>query len=477
MSVDVANKTLSRILNWQRCLLSGTIASCLSMFAQESIPDNPGEAITEMIELMDGSTLHGFTRGLSGDQGLTWQHPLASNEVTFDLTNLSRLRLNTMGLVRQERQPDCRFEFSNGDLIYGNLLALGEESVELETWFGGQLNTHRSALRRIAFLKTGYKVIYEGPNNLTEWELGAGQNGWSYQDVSLKIKSRGVIGRDFGLKDSVNLSFDLKWEQPYQLSVTLFTDTYNRFDYRQGSYIFFLSPQFVSFQRVQPGTGVLTLGQSRIESLNGRSEARFSIRAHRESSRFVVYINDEPIGNFRDNRGFVAEGSGISFSSQLSSSSFALSNLLVTEWDGSDEEQEEDLVLGERDVLSLVNQDRPKGRVVSIRDQSIEFLLREERAIRLPMERVKQIQFNQTDQTTHQTETYPSRVRAHFAGGGSLSFDLLSLEEDWLNGKSSTFGPLSFRSDSIRQIEFNLNHQSLHKDDAADAIWILEDNP
>ena len=26
-----------------------------------------------------------------------------------------------------------------------------------------------------AFLKTGYKVLYEGPNNIDEWQLGAGK--------------------------------------------------------------------------------------------------------------------------------------------------------------------------------------------------------------------------------------------------------------------------------------------------------------
>jgi hypothetical protein len=431
----------------------------------------------EIIELTDGSTLHGKAHALSASQGLEWQHPLARHPVTFDLSHLARLRLHTVGRIEASRQPDCRFEFNNGDLIYGNLLSLKSNAVEFQTWFGGTMRSDRQALKRIAFLKTGYKVLYEGPNNIDEWQLGAGQNGWSYHDGKLKIQSRGVIGRDFQLKDSVNLTFDMRWDRPYQLSITLFTDTFNRFDYRQGSYIFFLSPQFVSFQRVQPGTGVLTLGQSRIETLNGRSEARFSIRAHRESSRFIVYINDEPVGRFRDNRGFVAQGKGISFSSQLSASSFELSNLLVTQWDGSDEAEGEIEPTPENDILSLVNQDRPKGTVVAIEDESIEFLLRKERAIRVPVERVKQIQFNSGKEIPSPPLAEPKTIRAHFAGGGSLSFDLISLDQDQLHGQSSTFGPMSFRSDSIRQIEFNLNHQALQKDEAADAIWNLQSKP
>ena len=150
---------------------------------------------------------------------------------------------------------------------------------------------------------------------------------------------------------------------------------------------------------------------------------------------------------------------------------------MVTQWDGNDEAEGEIEPTPENDILSLVNQDRPKGTVVAIEDESIEFLLRKERAIRVPVERVKQIQFNSGKEIPSPPLAEPKTIRAHFAGGGSLSFDLISLDQDQLHGQSSTFGPMSFRSDSIRQIEFNLNHQALQKDEAADAIWNLQSKP
>ncbi|MDA7512927.1 hypothetical protein N8628_06630, partial [Verrucomicrobia bacterium] len=274
-----------------------------------------------------------------------------------------------------------------------------------------------------------------------------------------------------------NLSFDLEWDQPFQLSITMFTDTLNRFDYRQGSYIFFLSPQFVSFQRVQPGTGVLTLGQVRMDQLSNVSKARFSIRAHRETSKFAVYINDELVSTFRDNRGFVAEGKGISLASQLSASSFAVSDMLVTEWDGTDESDLSFEATESSDVLHLINQDKPKGDVVQILDQKIHFKLRKERDIRIPLERIKQIHFTAEDQQQPPAEKSADRIRAHFAGGGSLSFDLVSLNGKNLQGNSEHFGELSFTSSAIRQIEFNLNHQSRKHDQAADTYWNMENQP
>ncbi|MDC0264402.1 hypothetical protein OAL86_04780 [Verrucomicrobia bacterium] len=429
------------------------------------------------MEFLDGSYLHGDIQHLSAENGLDWQHPLAANPMRFNLDNLSRLRLNASNSIASEVQPECRFEFVNGDLIYGNLQRLSREEVSLKTWFGGEMKTSRAALRRIAFLKSGYKVIYEGPNGIDDWMLGQGQNGWTYADGKLRIKNRGVLGRNFQLKDSCNLSFDLEWDQPFQLSITMFTDTLNRFDYRQGSYIFFLSPQFVSFQRVQPGTGVLTLGQVRMDQLSNVSKARFSIRAHRETSKFAVYINDQLVSTFRDNRGFVAEGKGISLASQLSASSFAVSDMLVTEWDGTDESDLSFEATESSDVLHLINQDKPKGDVVQILDQKIHFKLRKERDIRIPLERIKQIHFTAEDQEKPPAEKSTDRIRAHFAGGGSLSFDLVSLNGKNLQGNSEHFGELSFTSSAIRQIEFNLNHQSRKNDQAADTYWNMENQP
>ncbi|RZO69476.1 MAG: hypothetical protein EVA71_08415, partial [Limisphaerales bacterium] len=79
------------------------------------------------MEFLDGSYLHGDVEQLSAENGLDWQHPLAANPMRFNLDNLSRLRLNASNSIASEVQPECRFEFVNGDLIYGNLQRLSRE--------------------------------------------------------------------------------------------------------------------------------------------------------------------------------------------------------------------------------------------------------------------------------------------------------------------------------------------------------------
>ena len=49
-------------------------------------------------------------------------------------------------------------------------------------------------------------------------------------------------------------------------------------------------------------------------------------------------------------------------------------------------------------------------------------------------------------------------MRAHFPGGGSLSFQLEKWDDKGVSGRSAIFGSLAFQSGAIREMEFNLNH-------------------
>ncbi len=352
---------------------------------------------------------------------------------------------------------------------------MNEESIDMETWFGGALRADRERVQSIAFLQNGYRVLYEGPNTLNEWVLGKSPNGWTYQDGVLSVADRGVIGREMGIKDSASLAFDLSWEGTFQLTVTMHAETLDRYDYSKGAYVFFLSPQFVSFQRIQPGAGVMTLGQVRLTNLVNRSKARFDLRTHRDKSTFALLADDEVIGTWKDSRGFVAKGQGVSFSSQVSRSTFSISRLLVTEWDGlfeSDFEVDEEK---ESDGLLLINRDQPIGVVKDIQDGKLNFNLRNRLDVKIPLERIKQIQLHQSEP---RDETFEDEdVRVQISGGGSLSFALSKWTSSAIEGVSETFGPVSFDPDSIRQVELNLEKHRLEdlaaQEDPED-VWDFE---
>ena len=433
------------------------------------------ETMDQFVRLFDGSALHGKMTSLDPENGLVWEHERALEPLRFGYGSLGSIRFNPTQKWSDGRQAQCRFRFTNGDEIYGKILAMDESFIDMETWFGGELRADRGNVQSIAFLQNGYRVLYEGPNSMNEWVRGKNPNGWTYQDGVLNVTDRGVIGRHMNIEDSASLSFDLSWEGTFQLTVTMHAETLDRYDYSKGAYVFFLSPQFVSFQRIQPGAGVMTLGQVRLTQLANRSKARFDLRTHRDKASFALLADDEVIGTWKDSRGFVAQGAGISFSSQVSRSSFSLSNILVTEWDGLFESDFKVDESKETDGLLLINKDQPMGSVRDIQDGKLNFNLRNRVDVKIPLERIKQIQLHQSKDRAESFDE--NEVRVQVSGGGSLSFALDQWSDTVIKGVSETFGPVEFKPESIRQVELNLEQHRLEKlaaqEDPED-VWDFE---
>jgi hypothetical protein len=471
-NVTERGKRMGFVPGLRGLLVWGLVASSSLQFATA-----PLEAAdpNHFVRLFDGSALHGTMKSLDPKNGLMWEHENALEPLQFEFPSLGSIRFNPTQRWKGGRQSQCRFRFTNGDEVYGKILAMDESFIDMETWFGGTLRADREKVQSIAFLQNGYRVLYEGPNTLNEWVLGKSPNGWRYQDGILSVTDRGVIGREMGIEDSASLAFDLSWEGTFQLTVTMHAETLDRYDYSKGAYVFFLSPQFVSFQRIQPGAGVMTLGQVRLTNLANRTKARFELRTHRDKSSFALLADGEVIGTWKDSRGFVAKGSGVSFSSQVSRSTFSLSRILVTEWDGLFESDFEVDEAQQSDGLLLINRDQPIGIVKDIQDGKLNFNLRNRLDVKIPLERIKQIQLHQSEPTDDTFEE--EDVRVQISGGGSLSFVLDKWTDSLIEGTSRTFGPVQFNPNSIRQVELNLERhriEQLAAQEDPEDVWDFE---
>jgi hypothetical protein len=105
----------------------------------------------------------------------------------------------------------------------------------LETWFGGSLKAPRDSVNSISFFWKGFAVLYEGPASGDGWITSKGNRGWQYRDASFVTSEAGIIGRDFKLPASSSPAFDLTWNSPFTLGLTLYR-TMDRFDYSVSSY-------------------------------------------------------------------------------------------------------------------------------------------------------------------------------------------------------------------------------------------------
>ncbi|HVY71849.1 MAG TPA: hypothetical protein VHH73_18095 [Verrucomicrobiae bacterium] len=459
--------TLGEFISKSRAALTGWLWALVLVTgsrAQEA-PAGPSPAPTPsatpfagVLQFLDGSVLHGSLELVDPARGIRWRHPDAKAPIDFRPDNISGIHFDKIVPAGSQAPYRCRFRFKNGDELFGNLLALDHENIELESWLGGHLRTSRSRVESIMFLAKGYSVLYEGPADLEGWVQGQGQKPWQYRDGALVANGVGLLGRNLKMTGSTSLEMDLEWTGNFSLVLILYTDTLNRFDYGVNTYMFYLGPGYMSAQKIQANSGINQLGpQAQLPVSLKKNKMHFELRSSKEDASFTAIVDGKPLQTWRDPAGFIASGQGIVFFSQMDGPSVRLSNIRVAEWDGRADLEQGTADRGAGDYLRLANHDRVQGALGVLSDGKIGFEAAQTK-LQVPVERVTQIYFGGTNQVA--MGRTPWETRTFLAGGGNVSLTLEKWDEHQVSGRSANFGPLSFNSQSVRQIYFNLARQA-----------------
>jgi hypothetical protein len=454
----------------------GSSAKAADALESGSSTNSPASApgATDLLQFIDGSTLHGRLRSMSSGQGVSWEYPDAKGLIQFRPTNIAWIRFEKPKAVATASAPACRFRFNNGDEVFGNLTSFEQNSLTLETWFGGALQTERAALHSITFLSKGYSILFEGPTSDEGWVHGKQTRSWEYRDGAFVATGAGTLGRDFKLSGSSSFSFDLAWNGHFSLILALYTPVLDRFDYSSSSYMFYLSPGYITLQRIQGGAGAMNLGQAQITEMGKKNKLHMEIRASKEDSTLVLLVDDRLVQRWKDSSGFVGQGSGAVFFAQLDGPSIRVSNLKVAQWEGDLALEAQGNNPSKEDLVYLVNKDKVNGRLQSLRNGALS-VAAGQTVLDIPLARVNQINFGSS--TTNRPLSTPWELRAYFAGGGTVAFDLAAWKEGHVSGKSANFGQVDFDPQLIRQFQFNLNRPKPGTGEMEildDDVWDLE---
>jgi len=418
-----------------------------------------------ILQLTDSSTLHGSLSSISASNGLVWLHPAAKQPLPFSVSNLHLVRFESAEPPARNFTPACRFEFKNGDELMGNIRSLADGQLRFQSWFGDDIQAALPALEAILFSARGYNLIYEGPTGTNGWRIGRNPRSWEYKDGAFVANGADLLGRDFGLSGSSSLEFDLSWNSAFSLSITLYAQVIDRFDYSSSAYLLYLGTGSVSVQRVQAGAGAIMLGQAQIPEMLRRNKMRFEIRCNKEDATISLYADGKFIQRWKDSSpgGFVAKGGGIVFFSQVDTRALRLANIRVSEWDGRFEPDAMATLPTDSDIIFLANRDKVFGKVLSIEPTKATVDAKQTK-LDIPLERITQIRFAKS---ASETNLFPGDVRASFPGGESVVFKL----EEWnatqtngVRGVSRTFGNLAFDPQKIRQLQFNLDRTLVPED-------------
>lgn len=404
---------------------------------------------TTLLQFLDGSSLHGQLGSIEMPNRVSWSHPAAASVIRFRPTNLASIKFDNNGPPPSNSSATCHFRFANGDEIYGKIASLAGSELAFETWFGSGLKAPQTSLRSLTFSSKGFNTLYEGPKGIEGWNLGKGPRPWKYQDGAFVSTGAEILGRNLNLSPSSSMAFDLAWTAPFSMSITLFAETIERFDYNTSAYIFYFGLGTVSVQRVQPGAGMVMLGQAQIPLMTRKNKMRFEIRANKEDATLALLTDGVLVHRWKDSAGLNPKGSGVVFYSQMDGQTLKLSNIRAAEWDGR---FEQDFVKQPKDdAVFLINKDRAIGVVEGIRDDKLLFKTPETR-LEIPMQRVSQIIFATATNTVPEPA---SLVRMFFSAGETVVVDLENWAADRVAAKSPNFGPVTFRPGVIRELQFN----------------------
>jgi hypothetical protein len=440
-----------------------SVSTAFSLAAETASPAaRPG-----ILQLTDSSLLHGSLSSIDAAKGFVWQYPYAKQPLQFSLTNLQLVRFENAEPPARDFTPTCRFQFKNGDELMGNIRQLAANKLRFQSWFGDNIESALPALEAILFSARGYNLLYEGPTNTNGWRIGRNPRSWEYKDGAFVANGADLLGRDFGLTGSATLEFDLSWNSAFSLSITLYAQVIDRFDYSSSAYLLYLGTGSVSVQRVQAGAGAIMLGQAQIPEMLRRNKMHFEIRCNKEDATISLYADGKFIQRWKDSSpgGFVAKGGGIVFFSQVDTRALRLANIRVAEWDGRFEPDSLTNLPPDLDIVFLANRDKVFGKVLSIEPTKATVEAKQAK-LDIPLERVTQIRFAKS---ALETNLFPGEVRATFPGGESVVFQLDQWDGSATNGVkgvSRTFGPLAFDPKNIRQLQFNLERTSPEDADA-----------
>jgi hypothetical protein len=406
-----------------------------------------------LLEFVDGSILHGQLERMDMEHGLSWIYPEAKSPIHFQPSHIDFIRFahaEKVSLV-----PTCHLHFVNGDDLFGSISNLESGRLSFHTWFGGAMSVPREAVRTITFLSRGYRMAYEGPYDESGWIMGNNNapQCWTYQDGSFIGSGSGTLARDLALTNSSTIEFDLAWSGPYALLVHLYSTALDHLDYNNGSCLVEFSPSQVTFHHI-PALAPLRsfIGGAALPGGGDQRKIHATIQCNKEEGTIAVFVNNLLVKSWNADGALNGPGTGLLFQGVvLPGVTIRLSDFKISQWEGR---YEPDTASTNDETIHFVNHDRASGKITGIKDGKIMLELGATN-VAVPLERVTQM--NLAGPSAPPEPSGPWEVRAHFPGGGSLSFQLEKWDDHGISGQSAIFGSLDFPPGSIRQLEFNLN--------------------
>lgn len=428
------------------------------------------------VRFANGDQLSGSMESLTPER-LVWKSPVLEKPASFLLENVLDVAIPATTPEIQGKH-EASVSLTNGDLIRGQLAGVGDNWVDLDTWFAGRMRFNRPMISEVRIRELP-ELAYRGPTGLEGWEQSSEKPAWTFQGSSFRSSAAGGIARNVKLPEECSVSFDVSWRSSIGLRVVLFSNDPKLDRPATGYEVAF---QQRSVQARNCKTQKFLGSSQNAVALQESEKARIEIRASAKTGKICVLIDGKQIDQpFLDpDAGKLEIGRAIHFFSN-SQSPVVISRIEVASWDGEsepvleqpvqpgmrqfgiqemgddeDEPEPKEKPSGAR--MDLRNGDSILGEVTAVENDTIR-VKTPFREVKLPIEALLGVVLKPVDAERCKREN--GDVRAWFSDGTSVVFRLDAVEDGVLAGFSQNFGTARFKTAAFSRIEFNIYDQNL----------------
>ncbi len=435
-------------------------------------------AADSMIRFRNEDQLPGRLQALT-KEGVVWESDLQMEPASFRMKQLLDVTL-TAETPLVKAGHEATLVLARGDSVRGQIAAVTDGMVELDTWFAGRMKFPREMIREVKISEKP-QVLFRGPSSLEGWTQSADPPAWSFRSGALLSESSGGIGRNMELPSEFRLSFEAAWRRSFNVTVILFSSDVS-VDRPDHGYELTFQRRNV---RLQPCGDHNMIGSTQnAHELLENKHARIEIRASARTKTICFYVNERIVEVWHDpNMRPDLLGQGIQFVTQ-DDEPVRISRMELAAWDGAIDETPErgpvnrlrdlDVFGGGRQLEEpeVPEEKKEDGRMMFRNGDSIAGEVKEVKGpnivlktsydeVEFPVVRLKNITLPPVP--LEEPKRMAGDVRGWFADGTSLVFRMEGVEDGRIRGFSQNFGTADFRMEAFTRLEFNIYDPALER--------------
>ena len=442
-------------------IVNGRVVLTGSATKKPERPAQPDPAGNQVLELTDGSQLHGRLTAF-GKSELVWQRADTTAPLTFTPQDVKRIVLGGNEPAPAQK-ANATLKLTGGDWLTGDLSTMQDGRFRLAIEGTAVFEIERDKVEWLHLSKSVPPDAYEGPTGpmgIAGWDTGgaAGVGAWDYADGALIARAAMPLTRRFeALPDRTDIEFSASDGGNAMRGLTLWLQPgLQAHGYSRGSvYLRFQANNINA--NAYDGSNMKNFSATLPEDKNPPKETRYRILHDKRGGKLVIFVNGRKIADWAiPGQKDPAQGGSLSWQPTYWSSnmSWTLSKVRVRPWDGSiDPDPKADEAA--KDIVSTGSYDLAAGAFVSKRQagsldaisaDSVKFSGKE-------MARNDPL-FIRLNRTAAADPPPGSVARVWLAQRGEFDVTALGFRDGQLKVRTSFGGDITLPIASVRAIEF-----------------------